>query len=958
MLLLVLTLACDPDGEKQREAILTADADADGFSIEEGDCNDTLPLVNPGQEELCDGLDNDCDTQVDEGTEHLWYLDNDDDGYGNPETVVDSCSQPAGYIPTGGDCDDNHPDIAPGATERCDEVDEDCDGQVDEEVETHWFLDEDQDGYGDPTEAWLGCDPPQGYVDNDFDCDDGDDRMNALADDICDEVDNDCDGQLDEDPDILYFADSDVDGFGDPTDSAASCEPVAGRVLDDNDCDDQAPGVFPGASEYCNELDDDCDDSVDEGEAVDALRWNLDADEDGYGGPTEIKACSAPTGYVGDDSDCDDGDGAVHPGADEYCNDSDDDCDQSVDESGAADETTFYVDFDGDGYGDVSFPQDACEAPPGYVADATDCDDSTDAVNPGETESCDGMDNDCDGDEDEAGSIGESTWYVDDDGDGYGDTSNSSTACDKPGDSVDNDEDCDDASAAISPDATEICDSADNDCDGTVDENDADDATDWFLDSDGDGYGDKSTKLHACDQPSGYVDSDKDCDDGDSSAHPGASETWYDGIDSDCLGDDDYDADADGYQSDQYGGLDCDDSDGAISPSATEVCDDGIDDDCTGVADDGCAEQHCNDITSNETWAAGDHEVTCSFDIHGGAALTIQAGATVYMNSGTSISVGGSGSGELYADAASSSAITFTSVAILDGNSPLAGDWDAIYLGAGHTGQTTFNNVLIEYGGTGDACLDIDSSVSVDFIDLTVLNCQNAGVIVSGSGNPSFDNAYLASNGTMGLRVEDNAGLNGFSGTVTGNGAYPVSLPTKVADKLDATSSSYLGNGSDQIELRGGTIDGATTLTALDVDYRMTASTKIEGSGGANLTLQGVTVEMASGVNIKVGQTSPGDLVILTSTVTPAKANPSNGEWGALQFGTSTSSLSTIDNSTIEYGGGHGANGMIECEGASATVSGSTIQNSGSWGIYTSQTCGMTLTNNTYVSNTGGDVNF
>ena len=943
-------MGCDPDGEKQRQAILTADADADGFSIEDGDCNDAMPEVFPDAEELCDGLDNDCDTVTDEGTQHLWYLDGDGDGYGNPSTEVDACDQPAGYIPTSGDCDDNNPFVSPDAEEGCDLIDQDCDGQVDEEVERYWFEDKDQDGYGDPDSAWSGCDAPEGYVNNDFDCDDTDERMNSLAEDICDSVDNDCDGVLDEDPEHPHFADNDNDGFGDPSDVVYACEAQVGRVPNDSDCDDTLPSVFPGAAEYCNAVDDDCDLAIDEGEAIDALVFFLDDDNDGFGGTTEVKRCEAPTGYTSVGEDCLDTDSAVFPGADEYCNDADDDCDDAVDESGAVDETTFYVDFDGDGYGDADFSQDACDAPTGWVSDSTDCDDSRSDVNPGELERCDDIDNDCDGDEDESGSIGESTWYTDNDGDSYGDPTLSTTACDQPGDAVDNDEDCDDSNASVSPDATEVCDSADNDCDGTTDENDATDALTWYADGDTDTYGDATKTLIACDQPNGYVSDDQDCDDGDATIYPGAHETWYDGVDSDCDDWSDYDADTDGFDSDQYSGTDCDDTNSAINTDATEVCDDGVDDDCSGVADDGCVEEHCGNISSSETWAAGDHELTCDVEVLGGATLTIEDGAKIAMHTGTRLIIGDTGAGELYADG-SSAGIYFTSAA----SSPAAGDWDSVFVGSKATGSTYLNGLNLEYGGSGGACLEFDASVSMTLSDSTVQDCSGYGIYVDGT--VGLDDISVTNASDCGVYVADTGGLLGLTGTLSGNGSYPISIPISVADQLDASTSSYKGNTRDSIELRGGAVVADLTLPQVDVDYRITDDVHVYDSSGPQLTFDQITVEMASGVAIGVGQSGPGDLQILTSTVTSDQASPLNGDWSAITLGGNASST-VIQNSTIEYGGGGTAGGMIECDNAGGNITNSVIQHSATYGIYTDSTCGLTLSGNTYANNTSGDTNF
>ena len=314
--------------------------------------------------------------------------------------------------------------------------------------------------------------------------------------------------------------------------------------------------------------------------------WYADLDGDGYGDPDDsITGCSQPTGYVADSSDCDDGESSVHPGADEYCNGLDDDCDGDTDEDDALDADTWYADVDGDGFGDAASSTVACAAPSGSVADGTDCDDGESSIHPGADEYCNGVDDDCDGTVDEDDALDASTWYADADGDGYGDAFSSAPACSQPTGFVADSSDCDDSRPSIYPGADEYCDGADSDCDGVADEDDALDAATWFLDGDSDGYGTASTSTDACTQPSGYAGSDTDCDDSDASINPGASEVWYDGIDSDCDGANDYDADGDGYDHIAYYGDDCDDADTSVNPAAWDGPTDSVDTNCDGEVD-------------------------------------------------------------------------------------------------------------------------------------------------------------------------------------------------------------------------------------------------------------------------------------------------------------------------------------------------------------------------------------
>ncbi len=192
-------------------------------------------------------------------------------------------------------------------------------------------------------------------------------------------------------------------------------------------------------------------------------------------------------GYTPLDGDCDDTSADALPGGTEVCDGLDNDCDGVLDASEA--------DLDGDG----------------WLACHSDCDDEDATVYPGADELCDGIDNDCDGvvPSDES----------DGDGDGW-------LAC----------QDCDDTDAEVNPDAEELCDGIDNDCDGSTDEPDATDASTWYQDADGDGWGDATSTSTACTQPSGWAAAAGDCDDSEPLAHPGLEEICGDGIDNDCDG--------------------------------------------------------------------------------------------------------------------------------------------------------------------------------------------------------------------------------------------------------------------------------------------------------------------------------------------------------------------------------------------------------------------------------------
>ena len=126
------------------EVIQNVDGDGDGFT-EDVDCDDTNADINSNAEELCDGIDNNCDGQIDEGVKQLFYADGDGDGYGETSYSVESCEAPEGYVDNDLDCDDQNDAVYPDAPEQCDELDNDCDEMIDEELTEVWYLDFDQD---------------------------------------------------------------------------------------------------------------------------------------------------------------------------------------------------------------------------------------------------------------------------------------------------------------------------------------------------------------------------------------------------------------------------------------------------------------------------------------------------------------------------------------------------------------------------------------------------------------------------------------------------------------------------------------------------------------------------------------------------------------------------------------------------------------------------------------------
>ncbi len=261
------------------------------------------------------------------------------------------------------------------------------------------------------------------------------------------------------------------------------------------------------SAEVCDGLDNDCNLLIDDGLPVFDYWPDGDSDLFGNGAVAATSACAQPSGYVDNAADCNDGDGAINPDASEIT------CDLVDNDCSAA--TLDDPDGDDDGHGTCS-----------------DCNDAEPAMFPGNPELCDGLDNDCNGTIDDG--LTNTDYWPDGDDDGFGDASATATpACVAPPGHVADHSDCDDSSAAISPNADELtCDSIDNDCNAaTLDDPDVDD----------DGHG-------SC----------TDCDDNEPLAFPGNTEICDDTIDNDCDGDtDSADSDCAGDDGDDSGGCGC-----------------------------------------------------------------------------------------------------------------------------------------------------------------------------------------------------------------------------------------------------------------------------------------------------------------------------------------------------------------------------------------------------------------